>query len=102
MYQCFEELNLPTKLQLPVQVACDNQAATLIAKNDVNHTRTKHIDIRHHYIRQEIKSRLIDLTWVNTQKQLADIFTKGLLSKQHINLKNQLMYVNNKITKNKV
>lgn len=56
----------------------DNQAAIAISENDVHHARTKHIDIRHHFVRESIKNKEIQIKWVSTQDQLADIFTKGL------------------------
>lgn len=56
----------------------DNQAAIAISENDVHHARTKHIDIRHHFVRDYIKNKQVQLKWISTQDQLADIFTKGL------------------------
>ncbi|MGB9152505.1 MAG: reverse transcriptase domain-containing protein, partial [Alphaproteobacteria bacterium] len=73
------ELLLPCmKLSLCMSVYVDNQAAILISKNDVYHDRTKHIDIRYHFIRNAIKSNLYKIEWVPTDKQLADGFTKPL------------------------
>ena len=57
---------------------CDNQAAIAISKNDIHHDRTKHIDIRHHYIRDEVKNKRLIIEWVSTKNQLADILTKPL------------------------
>ena len=65
-------------LYVNMSVYVDNQAAMLISKNDVYHDRTKHIDIRYHYIRDAIKSGLFKLVWVPTDKQLADGLTKAL------------------------
>ena len=73
------ELLLPCmKLSVCMSVYVDNQAAILISKNDVYHDRTKHIDIRYHYIRDAVKSGLYNLQWVPTDAQLADGFTKPL------------------------
>jgi hypothetical protein len=56
----------------------DNMAALAIAKNDVFHNRSKHIDMRHHFIRDHVKSGAITLQWVPTEDQEADILTKAL------------------------
>lgn len=57
---------------------CDNQAAIAISKNDVHHDRTKHINIRYHFIREVISNKEVELHWIATTDQLADIFTKPL------------------------
>ena len=57
---------------------CDNLNAINISKNPVQHSRTKHIDIRHHFIRSLIEDKVIELKHVPTEHQLTDIFTKRL------------------------
>jgi len=57
---------------------CDNESAIKIAHNPVQHSMTKHIAIRHHFIREHVSKGDIDLCFVGTQDQLADIFTKPL------------------------
>lgn len=52
---------------------CDNTSAINIAKNPVQHFRTKHIDIRHHFIRELVEDGDIKLHYIPTDKQLADI-----------------------------
>ena len=59
-------------------VFCDNTSTINIFKNPVQHSRTKHIDIRHHFIRDLVDSNVLVLEFVETEKQLADIFTKAL------------------------
>ena len=56
----------------------DNQAALTISRDDKHHPRTKHIDIKYHFIRDLVKDNKITIKWVPTHKQSADIFTKGL------------------------
>ena len=56
----------------------DNLSSINILKNPVQHSRTKHIDIRHHYIQNLVENKIIDLRHVSTKDQLANIFTKGL------------------------
>ncbi|GAA0153068.1 transmembrane signal receptor [Lithospermum erythrorhizon] len=57
---------------------CDNMSAISISKNPVQHSRTKHIDIRHHFIRELVENKVIQIEHMSTDKQIADIFTKGL------------------------
>ncbi|GJX46681.1 hypothetical protein Tco_0271871 [Tanacetum coccineum] len=61
-----------------VPIFCDNTSAIAISNNLVLHTRTKHIDIRYHFIRDHILKGDIELHFIPTQYQLADIFTKPL------------------------
>ncbi|GAA0174824.1 hypothetical protein LIER_28134 [Lithospermum erythrorhizon] len=57
---------------------CDNMSVISISKNPVQHSWTKHIDIRHHFIRDLVEEKVVKLENVSTDKQVADIFTKGL------------------------
>lgn len=57
---------------------CDNTSAINISKNPVQHSWTKHIDSRHHFIRELVEDKEIELEYVATEKNLADIFTKPL------------------------
>ncbi len=70
---------------------CDNQSAIALAQNDVNHSRSKHIDLRHHFIRDEITAGRISLKWVSSQDQVADILTKTLLPRIFLRLRDQLV-----------
>ena len=64
----------------PVTLHCDNQPALHIAKNPVFHDRNKHIEVDCHFTRDKVLERLIQLTYLPTQSQLADAFTKILPS----------------------
>ncbi|KAL0537571.1 hypothetical protein IC582_026550 [Cucumis melo] len=57
---------------------CDNMSAIDISKNPVQHSQTKHIDIRHHFIRELVEDKVIKLDHICSNLQLADIFTKPL------------------------
>ncbi|CAI0435222.1 unnamed protein product [Linum tenue] len=69
---------LTIQVPLPITVYCDNRSAIHIAENPVFHERTKHIEIDMHVTRERVKVGLIKLQYINTNEQLADIFTKGL------------------------
>ena len=69
---------------------CDNMSAISMSKNPVQHSRTKHIDIRHHFIRELVEDKIVKLEHVSTEKQMADIFTKGLDAVQFENLRTAL------------
>ena len=56
----------------------DNQGCIALSRNPVAHSRAKHIDIRHHFIRERIANSEIDLRYCSTKEMLADIFTKQL------------------------
>ena len=56
----------------------DNSSAISISKNPVFHSCTKHIEIRHHFIRDLVKEKIVSLEFVSTEHQLIDILTKPL------------------------
>ena len=58
-----------------VPLLCDNKRAVKLANNPVQHSRTKHIDIHHHFLRDHVAKNDISLEGVRTEDQLADIFT---------------------------
>ncbi|GKB39286.1 hypothetical protein Tco_0884228 [Tanacetum coccineum] len=57
---------------------CDNKSAIALCCNNVQHSRSKHIDIRFHFIKEKVENGVVELYFVNTEYQLADIFTKAL------------------------
>jgi len=73
-----------------VPLFCDNESAIKLANNPVQHTRTKHIDIRHHFLRDHVAKADISLENVGTENQLADIFTKPQDEARFCMLKNEL------------
>nr|GEV31508.1 hypothetical protein [Tanacetum cinerariifolium] len=56
----------------------DNKSAIALCCNNVQHSRSKHIDIRYHFIKEQVENEVIELYFVNTEYQLADLFTKAL------------------------
>ncbi|KAL8098520.1 hypothetical protein AgCh_031337 [Apium graveolens] len=61
-----------------IPIFCDNTSAIAITENPVQHSRTKHIDIKYHFIREHVMNGTVELHFVPSEIQLADIFTKPL------------------------
>ena len=64
--------------QTKIPIKCDNTSAINLSKNLIQHSRTKHIKIRHHFIRDHVQNEDILLEFIPIKNQLADIFTKPL------------------------
>jgi hypothetical protein len=62
----------------PTTLHCDNQGAIALSKDNKFHARTKHIDIRYHYIREAVENKDILMHYIPTEDNIADIFTKAL------------------------
>jgi hypothetical protein len=62
----------------PIKVYVDNKSAIALANNPVFHKRSKHIDIKYHWLREKVAEGVVTLVYVKSEEQLADIFTKGL------------------------
>jgi hypothetical protein len=73
-----------------VPLLSDNESAVKIVKNPVLHSRTKHIDIRYHFLREKEANGDIALQSVRSEEQLADIFTKPLNERIFVRLRNEL------------
>ena len=71
-----KELNLTQ--EEPTKISADNKSAIALAKNPVFHDRSKHIDTRFHYIRECIARKDVQIEYVKSYDQIADIFTKPL------------------------
>ena len=74
--QLMADLGFPQRE--PTTVYEDNQGCIALSENPVMHKRTKHIDVRHHFIRERLESGEVALRYVATQNQLADLLTKAL------------------------
>ena len=72
-------------------IMCDNTSAINLSKNPVLHSRTKYIEIRHHFLRDHVQRGDIALEFICTEKQLADIFTKPLALERFILLGEDLI-----------
>jgi hypothetical protein len=62
----------------PMVVNCDNQGAITLSKDNKFHARTKHIDIRYHFIREMVEDQKLTFKYIPTDHNPADIFTKPL------------------------
>ena len=76
--------------QSKVVIYEDNEAAIKITKNPQYHKRTKHIQVRYHYIRDQLRDGVFQLEYIPTEHQLADMFTKGLYGPRLRFLRGQL------------
>jgi hypothetical protein len=76
MHQFFDELNLPTAE--PTNIVSDNLAALTLTFESQYHACSKHIDIRHHFVRDAVNNRLIKTDYVRSEENLADALTKAL------------------------
>nr|GEU51758.1 retrovirus-related Pol polyprotein from transposon TNT 1-94 [Tanacetum cinerariifolium] len=61
-----------------IPMYCDNKSAIAFCCNNVQHSRSKHIDIIYHFIKEQVENGVIELYFINTECQLADLFTKAL------------------------
>jgi hypothetical protein len=76
-----------------VPLMCDSTRAISVAKNPVLHSRTKHIEVRYHFLRDNFEKGNLDLIHVPTEKQLADILTKTLDQATFARLRGELGFV---------
>ncbi|GKC80774.1 hypothetical protein Tco_1131548, partial [Tanacetum coccineum] len=65
-----------------IHLYCDNKNAIALCCNNVQHSRDKYIDIRYHFIKEQVENGILELYFVRTEYQLADIFTKPLPRKR--------------------
>ena len=66
------------RIEDPVPIYCDNQGAISYSTNPVHHARTKHVDIKFHFVRNMVASQATTIIYIPTADQQADIFTKAL------------------------
>ena len=83
-FPCFE---VPDE----IDVRCDNNSTIFVSENLVNNSRSKHIDIRYHYVRELIERKIIKLSHICTKLNIADIMTKPLTSDVFVKFANWML-----------
>ena len=68
----------------PIVIRADNQSCISLARNPEFHTRTKHIDIQYHFIREKVENETIHLEYCSTKQMVADVLTKAVPHEKHI------------------
>ncbi|XP_073153875.1 secreted RxLR effector protein 161-like [Henckelia pumila] len=86
--------NLEQESKSPTKIFCDNMSAIAMTKNPVFHDISKHIELRHHFIRNLVNDGEIQLTFVSTEEQIADPFTKAVSSEKLEHFKNRICITN--------
>jgi hypothetical protein len=76
-----------------IPILCDNTSAINLSKNPIHHSRSKHIEIKHHFIRDHVQKGEIELIFIDTENQLADIFTKPLVEDRFNFLRDKLSII---------
>ena len=86
LVQFFEEVGSP--INVPIFIFGDNTASIALAKDPVHHERTKHIYIKHHFLRQHVTENTIKLSYVHTASNIADLLTKATFNRLSVKLVN--------------
>ncbi|EWM20518.1 putative polyprotein [Nannochloropsis gaditana] len=84
-------MDLGSKQDEPTMIMEDNQACIAMSNNPIKHKRTKHIHVRYHFVREKVESKEVELVYIPTQHQLADILTKPLLSIRFVMIRDRMM-----------
>ena len=71
---------------------CDNTSDIFVARNPVFHKKMRHVERRHHFLRDHVEKGDIEMRYIDTERQLADIFTKPLDSSRFADLRGELVF----------
>ena len=77
----------------PIVIHCDNTSTINMSKNPVMHAKTKHIEIKYHFLREKFADKEVTLDYVSTKDQLADIFMKPLAKDNFEYLREKLGFI---------
>ena len=88
MKQTLEDLLV--KYEDPIVISCDNMSAINISRNPVMHSKTRHIPIKYHFLRDQVPKKVVKLEYIDTREQIADIFTKPLPKEAYEHIRHKL------------
>eukprot|EP01018_Ginkgo_biloba_P023866 Gb_15786 [translate_table: standard] len=83
------------KKEGPTPIKSDNQNSMKLTNNPIYHARSKHIETQHHFVREKIQSREVDLMHCNTNENIADVFTKPLGKTKFVMCRDMLGIIKN-------
>jgi len=78
-----EEIGFGSAAPHPTTIYDDNQGCIALSRNSVYHARTKHIDVRHHFVREKVEAKEVDVRFCGTDEMIADVMTKALANVKH-------------------
>jgi hypothetical protein len=78
-----KELGMDDLIGGPAKIKCDNQAAIISSTDEVPRSKSKHIDIRFHFVRDAVKEGIVDIDYVSSAENTADVLTKPLAKFKH-------------------
>ncbi|KAD3337683.1 hypothetical protein E3N88_33203 [Mikania micrantha] len=76
--------------ELPTTIFCDNKSAINLSRNPIMHSRSKHIELKHHFIRDLVKQNVIQLEFCGTNEQLADMLTKAFSKEKFVQFRSSV------------
>ena len=82
--------DLGRKQEGPTTIYCDNMSVIALTKNPIFHARSKHIELRHHFIRDLVQKEEIQLEFISTNEQPADMLTKPITTKKFLKFRDML------------
>jgi hypothetical protein len=74
--------DLEVKYTASIPIHCDNTSAISVSKNHVFHSKTKHIPMKYHFLREQVTNTIVSLHYIPSKDQIVDIFTKPLAKAQ--------------------
>ena len=74
---------LELEVERPIKVYCDNVGAIFMGNNAKQSARTKHIDVKYHFIREHVVDRMVEIVFIPSEKSDSDIFTKNVSKEPH-------------------
>ena len=88
--QLFVNLDKDYEMSVPTTIYEDNQSTICMTKNNQSHGRSKHVDIKYHFVREQVERQTINIMYCKSEEMTADIFTKGLGINQFKKLRSKL------------